>query len=71
MPKVTFDTDVNEGAFFHEPWLIDKRTGKSYRYDRIPPRIAKELARQILDGKVFGAKHVELLANFVVLRNGK
>lgn len=66
--KVSFTTDVNEGAFFHEPWLTDNTTGKSYRYDHIPPRVAKRLASEMLSGKHFDKHHVELLCDFITIR---
>jgi len=27
---------INEGAFFHEPWLVDTEKGLQYKYNKIP-----------------------------------
>ena len=72
MPKkVTFVTDINEGAFFHEPWLTDTDKNATYRYNQIPPSAAEKLAQQMLDGYSFGKDHVELLAHYIISRKRK
>lgn len=39
-----FSIWINEGAFFHEPWLHDRDANKDYRYDRVPPRVKRAFA---------------------------
>lgn len=62
MGKKRFTIEINEGAFFHEPWLCDAKTGKDYRYDKVPPRIRREFAKEL---RVLGRMNPEEAAMII------
>lgn len=61
-----FSIDINEGAFFHEPWLRDTKENKDYRYDRVPPRIRKAFAAELRNRGQMNQEEAAMLIGFVV-----
>lgn len=63
--KKRFSVSINEGAFFHEPWLLDSETGKDYRYDRVPPRIRKAFAKELRERGRMNPEEAAMIVGFV------
>lgn len=65
MSKRRFTIEINEGAFFHEPWLCDALKNKQYRYDRVPPRIRKAFAHELHERGHMNPEEAAMIIGFV------
>ena len=61
-----FAIDHNDGSFFDEPWLMDYKSGKEYRYDKIPPRIKRAFARELKARGRMNPEEASLVLSFVI-----
>jgi hypothetical protein len=64
--KKRFEVWINEGAFFHEPWLHDDLNDKNYRYDKVPPRIRKAFASELKARGKMNPDEARMIIDFVV-----
>lgn len=61
-----FTVWINEGAFFHEPWLSDRITKKDYRYDRIPRAIMALLIQECTERGRCGPDITSIVFDFAL-----
>lgn len=64
--KRRFEIWINEGAFFHEPWISDCFRNKEYRYDRVPPRIKKAFAQELKDQGKMNPEEAAMIIDWVI-----
>lgn len=63
--KERFTIWINEGAFFHEPWLNDGKNDKNYRYDKVPPRIRRAFAHELRERGRMNPEEAAMIIGFV------
>lgn len=56
---------VNEGAFFYDPYLSDKETGKDYKYNAVPVDIQRQFANELLERENMSPDEARMLVEFV------
>lgn len=64
--KRRFELWINEGAFFHEPWLLDKGTNKNYRHDKVPPRIKKAFAKELRERGKMNPEEAAMIIGWII-----
>lgn len=65
-PKRRFNIQLNEGAFFHEPWIIDSKDNRHYRYNCTPPRIKKAFAQELRDRGKMNPEEARMIVDWII-----
>jgi hypothetical protein len=67
MPKSKrrFTIGINEGAFFHEPWLHDGQTNQDYRYDKVPRRIKMAFAVELRERGKMSPEEAAMIVGWI------
>ena len=66
--KRRFEIRINEGAFFHEPWILDTLKNKHYRYDKVPPRIRKAFAKELRDRGKMNPEEARMIVDWILFQ---